>query len=117
MLSLHKDIAKNTKQRARYLVQRAIRRAELTRQPCDVCGATRAHAYNDDYDQPLEVCWLSPQASSAQAQPLRWTISAGLDGGHSRNDGEPASFSRQRDPSRFGFKSTQGLGPGRGARP
>lgn len=43
---------------ARRAVQVAIRAGRLVRQPCEKCGADKAHAHHDDYDRPLEVRWL-----------------------------------------------------------
>jgi hypothetical protein len=40
------------------ITSRAIRRGELVRQPCEVCGNPRSHAHHDDYSKPLEVRWL-----------------------------------------------------------
>jgi ribosomal protein S27AE len=40
------------------VVYQAIRRGELVRQPCEVCGATKVHAHHDDYSKPLDVRWL-----------------------------------------------------------
>ncbi len=46
-------------QRARELVQNALRRGELTRQPCASCGAVDGvHAHHEDYARPLDVIWL-----------------------------------------------------------
>lgn len=40
-------------------VARAIKRGELKRQPCAVCGAVeRIHAHHEDYARPLDVVWL-----------------------------------------------------------
>jgi len=39
-------------------VARAIRRGELVRQPCDICGKQPAHAHHDTYEEPLVVRWL-----------------------------------------------------------
>jgi hypothetical protein len=43
--------------RAKQLVRNAIRRGDLTRKPCEVCG-DRAQAHHDDYSKPLVVRWL-----------------------------------------------------------
>lgn len=43
---------------AHHAVEWAIERGELTRQPCEVCGATRVDAHHDDYSRPLDVRWL-----------------------------------------------------------
>lgn len=39
-------------------VNNALRDGQLTRQPCEVCGAERAQAHHDDYSKPLDVRWL-----------------------------------------------------------
>lgn len=39
-------------------VARAIRRGELSRRPCEQCGAAKTVAHHDDYNKPLEVRWL-----------------------------------------------------------
>lgn len=40
-------------------VKNALRRGELMRKPCEVCGAVnRIHAHHDDYSRPLTVRWL-----------------------------------------------------------
>lgn len=38
----------------------AIRSGQVTRQPCEVCGAENTHGHHDDYTQPLTVRWLCP---------------------------------------------------------
>lgn len=44
--------------RARTAVARAIRRGELTRQPCVKCGNEKSEGHHEDYGKPLEVVWL-----------------------------------------------------------
>lgn len=44
--------------RARQEVANALRRGELERLPCEVCGRTPTQGHHDDYDQPLDVRWL-----------------------------------------------------------
>jgi ribosomal protein S27AE len=39
-------------------VQRAIKRGDLTPQPCSECGAAVSLAHHDDYERRLEVRWL-----------------------------------------------------------
>jgi len=37
----------------------ALRRGDLQRQPCEVCGSTtNIDAHHDRYDRPLQVRWL-----------------------------------------------------------
>jgi hypothetical protein len=46
------------RERARRMVQDALRSGRLVRQSCEVCGDSDAHGHHDDYDQPLDVRWL-----------------------------------------------------------
>jgi hypothetical protein len=39
-------------------VARAIKSGRLQKQPCEYCGAVRAYAHHDSYDEPLNVIWL-----------------------------------------------------------
>lgn len=43
-------------------VGRALKRGDLVKQPCQVCGATDEHAridaHHDDYSKPEAVTWL-----------------------------------------------------------
>lgn len=51
--------AANAEKRAAHkAVERALARGELTRQPCERCGAANANAHHDDYSRPLAVMWL-----------------------------------------------------------
>jgi hypothetical protein len=43
---------------ARQLVNKAIQRGELVRQPCEICGDTDSVAHHDDYSSPLAITWL-----------------------------------------------------------
>jgi formylmethanofuran dehydrogenase subunit E len=43
---------------ARNAVYFAIKRGELVRQPCEVCGEPDSHAHHDDYGRRLDVRWL-----------------------------------------------------------
>ena len=46
--------------RAATLVKKALRTGELTRLPCEQCGAPNAQAHHQDYSKPLDVVWLCP---------------------------------------------------------
>lgn len=48
------------KYRAQTLVNNHKRAGNLHEEPCEVCGATNAHAHHDDYDKPLNIRWLCP---------------------------------------------------------
>lgn len=44
---------------AQKLARAAIRKGEIERLPCVICGATyKLHAHHEDYDKPLDVVWL-----------------------------------------------------------
>ena len=60
-----KDYLKNYRQnnpiknRARALVNYAIRVGHMSKQPCSICGTTlMLEAHHSDYDKPLEVIWF-----------------------------------------------------------
>lgn len=46
------------KQRARQAVARAIKRGDLVRNQCEVCGNPKSEAHHNDYTKPLDVRWL-----------------------------------------------------------
>lgn len=39
-------------------VWQGIKKGEITKQPCESCGADIAEAHHDDYNKPLEIRWL-----------------------------------------------------------
>jgi hypothetical protein len=53
-----KKAADPFKQRARSLLQSAVRRGEMVRQPCLVCGKAKTDAHHRDYRRPYDVLWL-----------------------------------------------------------
>lgn len=46
------------KNKARAKVLQAIKRGDLVRLPCEVCGLDASEAHHVDYRKPLEVSWL-----------------------------------------------------------
>ncbi len=48
------------KKRAQMDVYNALRRKELFKENCAVCGSKKVHAHHNDYSKPLEVLWLCP---------------------------------------------------------
>lgn len=46
------------RQNATAAVYRAIKRGDLTRGCCEVCGTDAVQAHHDDYGKPLQVRWL-----------------------------------------------------------
>lgn len=45
------------KKRARSLIQSAVRRGKIQRQPCEKCGQ-KSQAHHHDYSKPYDVSWL-----------------------------------------------------------
>lgn len=43
---------------ARKALNNAIKRKEIVRQPCQVCGVPNAHAHHHDYSKPFDVEWM-----------------------------------------------------------
>lgn len=65
-------IASNPEKRAAHVqLGNALRDGKLVRQPCESCGAERAHAHHDDYSKPLDVRWLCPPCHAAHHRALR----------------------------------------------
>ena len=46
------------KRKAKEAVNNAVRDRRLSRNPCEVCGESKAQAHHDDYSKPLDVRWL-----------------------------------------------------------
>lgn len=42
-------------------VANAIKRGDLVRMPCEVCGDPNSQGHHKDYDKPLDVMWLCQQ--------------------------------------------------------
>lgn len=63
-----KKLARNQKARlehpekyaAHRLVHRAVKRGDLVKKPCLVCGEQKVEAHHEDHSQPLAVIWLCP---------------------------------------------------------
>lgn len=45
-------------QPARQALSNAVRRGELIRRPCEVCGDPKSEGHHDDYAKLLDVRWL-----------------------------------------------------------
>lgn len=65
------------KYKAHQLVRRAVSKGELKPQPCEVCGAEKAHAHHDDYSKPLEVRWLCHKCHMIHHAKLRKELEYG----------------------------------------
>jgi hypothetical protein len=50
--------AQRRKDAARSIAGVYLRRGQLTRRPCQVCGDPRSEMHHPDYDRPLLVRWL-----------------------------------------------------------
>lgn len=54
-----KWIEKNViKRSAHILVGNAVRKGDLAKSACEICGCDKSNAHHDDYAKPLEVRWL-----------------------------------------------------------
>lgn len=60
--------------KARYTLNNAIKRGEIKRQPCEVCGGAKAEAHHDNYDKPLEIKWLCPKCHAEYHKSMGYTI-------------------------------------------
>lgn len=60
----HAKALKNNRERfpqkaqARTEVQKALKRGDLTKTPCHICGDEKVHGHHPDYSRPLDVVWL-----------------------------------------------------------
>lgn len=52
--------------RAHDQVAQALRRGDLKRGKCEVCGSLRVEGHHDDYSKPLVVRWLCRKHHRAQ---------------------------------------------------
>src|SRR4030095_1753477 len=46
------------KTRADRILNYAIKRGVVSKEPCWICGAERVHGHHRDYSKPLQVIWL-----------------------------------------------------------
>ena len=53
---------------ARMEVGKAIKRGDIIRLPCQICGNKKSEAHHEDYNKPLEVIWLCNEHHN-QAHP------------------------------------------------
>ena len=60
--------------RAHGMVALAVRRGNLVREPCRVCGDARAVAHHDDYAKPLDVIWLCNKHHRARHAELGFGV-------------------------------------------
>lgn len=51
--------------RARSRVRHALKTGQLLKEPCKICGDTKAQAHHSDYGKPLDVMWLCSDHHSA----------------------------------------------------
>lgn len=48
----------NIRKKAYSVMNVAIKKGQLKRMPCEVCGKIKTHAHHEDYNEPLNVIWL-----------------------------------------------------------
>lgn len=58
--------------KARYTLNNALKRGELERKPCEICGG-KAEAHHDNYDEPLAVKWLCPKCHAKYHKSMGFT--------------------------------------------
>lgn len=49
------------KVRVRAILYAAVKRGEIQKQCCEICGSANVHAHHSDYSKPLDVIWLCPK--------------------------------------------------------
>jgi ribosomal protein S27AE len=59
------------KRRAHKIVEAAILRGDLKKEPCARCGGEIVHAHHEDYSRPMEVVWLCHADHRARHAELR----------------------------------------------
>jgi hypothetical protein len=46
------------KRKAHRMVEYAVKKGELLKQPCTICGETKSESHHEDYSKPLDVLWF-----------------------------------------------------------
>ena len=59
------------KAEARRLFALAVKRGEIKRRPCEVCGEPKSHGHHEDYSRPLDVMWLCSTHHAKRHAELR----------------------------------------------
>lgn len=56
----HSELREDQRKKAntRAYTKQLIKRGELTKQPCKVCGNVNSESHHEDYSNPREVIWL-----------------------------------------------------------
>ena len=49
----------------------ALRRGDIKRKPCEVCGEVKSHGHHPDYNYPLDVIWLCSKHHAEEHRRLR----------------------------------------------
>ncbi len=68
----HRDLKPEAKRRAvcRAYTNVLVRRGQLTKGPCQNCGAAKAQAHHTDYSDPRTVTWLCGPCHRAEHRKL-----------------------------------------------
>jgi ssDNA-binding Zn-finger/Zn-ribbon topoisomerase 1 len=64
------------KRRAQKAVERALATGQISRHPCEWCGAEKTQAHHDDYSKPLAVAWLCQSCHKRRHRELGAQASA-----------------------------------------
>lgn len=56
----HKELdpVQRKKANARAYTKEYVKRGQIHKQPCEICGIDKVEAHHDDYDKPLQVRWF-----------------------------------------------------------
>ena len=60
LVAYHKDYQRLNpeKIKAHGILSYAVKKGEIIKQPCSICGNIKAEAHHPDYNKPLDVIWL-----------------------------------------------------------
>lgn len=55
---------------ARAILRNALRRGDIIKMPCKVCGTSNSEAHHENYDSPLDVTWLCRLHHKKEHHPI-----------------------------------------------
>ncbi len=59
------------KQKARGILQRAVRSGKILKKNCEHCGNSKSQGHHPDYTKPLEVIWLCPSCHAIEHKKIK----------------------------------------------
>lgn len=63
------------KSKARAILNHTLKKGEVVKLPCYVCGVTKVEAHHQDYNKPLEVIWVCRLHHNKIHREIRDTLS------------------------------------------